>query len=402
MVLSKSILAIGMRLLYGLLLSISLIGWGNAKEPSSTPTIDPSIHGIDGSRFEAFGPKIDEAIQAGDLPGAVIAIGFKDDLIFHRAYGHRQLAPTPVAMSTETLFDLASLTKPVATATSIMQLVEKGLVDLDAPVSRYLPEFSKDQQASVTVRHLLLHTSGLIPDNSLKDYQEGVETAKANLLRLQPRSIPGEEFKYSDVGFLLLGEIVNRVSHKPLDQYVRDAVFGPLGMQQTTYNPPPQLREIAAPCEQRDGDWIRGIVHDPRAFALEGVAGHAGLFSTTSDLTLYARTMLGGGKLGDARILQPETIALMTEGVEVSSGIRSLGWDKQSPYSSNRGQSMSPSAFGHGGFTGTVMWIDPELQMFFIFLSNRLHPDGVGSVNKLAGSLGTIAADAIRERARVQ
>ncbi len=402
MVPSKTLLTTGMRLLCSFLLSITLIGVVRAEEPSSVPIVDPSIHGIDGSRFEEFGPKIDEAIQAGDLPGAVIAIGFKDDVIFHRAYGHRQLAPTPVAMSTETLFDLASLTKPVATATSIMQLVEKGLVDLDAPVSRYLPEFSKDQQSSVTVRHLLLHTSGLIPDNSLKDYQEGVVTAKTNLLRLQPRTVPGEEFKYSDVGFLLLGEIVSRVSQKPLDQYVRDAVFGPLGMQQTMYNPPLPLREIAAPCEQRDGDWIRGVVHDPRAFALEGVAGHAGLFSTTSDLTRYAKTMLGGGKLGDVQILQPETIHLMTEGVQVSSGIRSLGWDKQSPYSSNRGQSMSSAAFGHGGFTGTVMWIDPELQMFFIFLSNRLHPDGVGSVNKLAGSLGTIATDAIQERAKVQ
>ena len=166
-------------------------------------------------------------------------------------------------------------------------------------------------------------------------------------------------------------------------------------MHETGYLPSQELKARSAPTQKRDGQWIQGEVHDPRAFKLEGVAGHAGLFSTADDMAIYATMMLGDGSIGETQILTPETVKLMTQGNQVSSGIRGLGWDKQSSFSVNKGDLLTEAAFGHGGFTGTVLWIDPELDLFFIFLSNRVHPDGKGSVNQLAGKLATIAAGAV-------
>jgi CubicO group peptidase (beta-lactamase class C family) len=292
------------------------------------------------------------------------------------------------------VFDLASLTKPIATATSVMRLVQDGKIGVEQPVSRYLPEFGAHGKTSIRVRDLLLHIGGLIPDNALRDYQDGPEVAWKRICELKPIAAPGEKFSYTDVGFIVLGKLVERVSGQTLDRFAADVVFVPLGMADTMFNPSDALKRRAAPTERRDGEWIQGEVHDPRAHLLGGVAGHAGLFSTASDLVRYGQMMLARGNTPPVTVLNREVFSMMTEPHSILRGTRTLGWDHRSPYSSNRGEAFSDHAFGHGGFTGTVMWIDPEKNRVFIFLSNRLHPDGKGSVNALAGKIATIVGSA--------
>ncbi len=240
-----------------------------------------------------------------------------------------------------------------------MRLVQLGKVDVDQPVSHYLPEFTGEGKERITVSDLLLHIGGMIPDNALADYEDGPALAWERICGLKPIASPGEKFAYTDVGFIVLGKLVERVSGRTLDQFAAEEIFRPLGMTETMYVPSETLRIRAAPTEQRDDRWMRGEVHDPRAHRLGGVAGHAGLFSTAGDLVRYGQMMLSQGQGADA-VLNPMTFALMTQPREVPRGTRTFGWDHQSPYSSNRGETFSDAAFGHGGFTGTVIWIDPE------------------------------------------
>lgn len=329
------------------------------------------------------------------MPGCVVLVGRSGRIAWLKAYGARQLVPEVVPMTTDTVFDLASLTKPVATAASIMTLIEQGRLNLDDKVSKYIPDFGTNGKDAITIEHLLTHQAGLIPDNALRDYQDGPKLAFERIHQLDLRAEPGTRFIYSDVGFLVLGELVERISGKPLNKYAQSTIFEPLGMVETMFLPNESLRARAAVTQQRDGHWMQGEVHDPRSFELGGVAGHAGLFSTASDLAKYAQMLINGGQLGDVRVLRKETIDLMRKPIEVSSGLRALGWDVRTGYSSNRGDLFSDQAFGHGGFTGTAIWIDPQLELFVVFLSNRVHPDGKGSVNSLAGRIGTIAAASI-------
>lgn len=257
------------------------------------------------------------------------------------------------------------------------------------------PEFAPHGKDVLTVQDLLIHQSGLIADNPLADYERGPEEALRRICELKLQSPPGSKFTYSDVNFIVLGELVCRVGGQPLDVYARTNLFTPLGMLETGYLPSEALRTRAAPTERREGRWMRGEVHDPRAWKLGGVAGHAGLFSTAEDVALYAQALLDGGARGDARILSPTSVAVMTRGYKVSSGLRGLGWDKRTGFSGNRGERLTDAAFGHGGFTGTSLWIDPHLELFVLFLSNRVHPNGKGLVNPLAGRIGTVAASAI-------
>ncbi|MDR2115463.1 MAG: DUF1343 domain-containing protein, partial [Planctomycetaceae bacterium] len=338
---------------------------------------------------------VERAIVAKKMPGCVVCIGRSNGIAFLKAYGNKKVIPKElpaVPMTSDTLFDLASLTKPIATATSIMILIEQGKLKLDSPVAEYLTEFKTPEKQTITTRQLLLHTAGFIPDNNLSDYQDGVEKATERLLALNPVKKPGTDFRYSDVSFQLLGILTERVSGFRLDEFSRNNIFEPLGMTETCFLPNTDLSKKAAPTQDREP----GQVHDPRAFQLGGVAGHAGLFSTASDLALFATMLLHQGKIKEhSNVLKPETVQLMTTANTIPGGYRCLGWDMQTGYSGNRGKTMSPSAFGHGGFTGTSLWIDPALDLFVIFLSNRVHPDGKGSVNTLAGEIGTIAADAI-------
>ncbi|MDA0810499.1 MAG: serine hydrolase [Planctomycetota bacterium] len=358
---------------------------------------DPAECGLSVSRLAVIDDVVAEGLRDERMPGCVVLIGYRGRIVWLKSYGSRQVKPDAVPMTTDTVFDLASLTKPIATATSVMLLIEDGLVELDVPAAKYIPEFGNKGKEVITIRQLLVHQSGLLPDNSIKDYENGRADAFRRIHELDLRAKPGTRFMYSDVGFIVLGEIVERVSGKSLDAFARDRIFKPLGMSETGFNPPADLKQRAAPTQERNGDWMRGEVHDPRAFRLGGVAGHAGLFSTAEDLARYAQMLINKGVLGEARILEPETCQLMQSSHEVSSGVRTLGWDRRTGYSSNRGDLFSPEAFGHGGFTGTALWIDPAQEMFVIFLSNRVHPDGNGSVNSLAGRIGTLAAAAIND-----
>ncbi|WP_442511030.1 serine hydrolase domain-containing protein [Novipirellula sp. SH528] len=374
-------------------LAIMLLGMpAFASEPGPAP-----LSTLKTDTFDSIDYLVNRAIQQHKLPGAVVTIGYQGNVVFQRAYGHRQLEPTPIPMTVDTVFDLASLTKPIATATSVMTLVDKGLVDLNDAVSKHLPEFGNDGKEEITIKQLLLHTSGLTPDNAMSDYVDSPEAAMRNVMNLGLNYTPESKFRYSDVGFIVLGEMVRRKTGMDLNAYSQQTIFAPLGMKETGYKPATSLQQRAATTEQRGGHWMQGEVHDPRAYALGGVAGHAGLFSTAADLAVYATAMCNRGSLDDATIVSEKTFTAMTASYSVpGDALRGLGWDKQSGYSSNRGKTMSAAAFGHGGFTGTAMWIDPELKLYVIFLSNRVHPDGKGSVNALAGEIGTIAADAVK------
>jgi CubicO group peptidase (beta-lactamase class C family) len=301
-------------------------------------------------------------------------------------------------MSADTAFDLASLTKPVATATSIMLLVEQGKLSLSDRVAKHWPAFGAKGKDKITVEQLLLHTSGLIADNDVADYRNGKSKALERIVDLTPTSEPGSRFVYSDVGYIVLGELVERISGVPLDSFARKNLFNPLGMKETTFRPDDKLADRAAPTQERDGHWMKGEVHDPRAHALGGVAGHAGLFSTADDLAIYVRMLLRGGVFNGKRILSPLTVRLMTTPREVPGGLRAYGWDVQTAFSSNRGELFPRGeSFGHTGFTGTSLWLDPASDTAVIFLSNRVHPDGKGNVTKLRGQVATLAAAALTD-----
>ncbi len=340
---------------------------------------------------------IAQAIERKAIPGAVYWCGLGDQ-DRHWAQGHRARVPAPEAMTEDTLFDAASLTKVVATLPSVMLLVERGKLSLDAPVKTYLPAFAAP---TITVKHLLTHTSGLpasIPKDEAKPNWEGEAEGIRRATACTPDPAPGTLFRYSDVNFILLGELVRLVSGRPLDQFAAQEIFRPLKMDTSTFRPSPALAARIAPTE-RDaaGVMLRGVVHDPTARRMGGVAGHAGLFTTAADLAKYARFMLHGGPL-----LKPETLRLM-QSVQTPSTVadrRGLGWDIDSRYSRPRGTLYPLGSFGHTGFTGTALWLDPSTDSFFILLTTRLHPDGKGDTRDLNTEIGTLTARAIGLKAR--
>jgi uncharacterized protein YbbC (DUF1343 family)/CubicO group peptidase (beta-lactamase class C family) len=362
---------------------------------------------ISTERLEAIEPLVTEAISEKGLPGAVVLVGHRDRTLYLKAIGNRSLDPAVEPMTLDTIFDVASLTKPIATATSIMMLVEDGRLRLTDRVSTFVPGFGRYGKDNITIRHLLTHTSGLRPDVDLGDPWVGREEAIALAVEEVPLAPPGERFVYSDIGFFLLGHIVQQVSGVPLEQFARERIFEPLGMKDTMFLPPASLRARIAPsepctpygwpCTGPDMKMLRGIVHDPTARRMAGVAGHAGLFSTAADLAIYARMLLNGGVHQGRRILSPLTVAKFT-GPAMEPGernVRTLGWDFDSSFSANRGELLPIGSFGHTGFTGTSIWIDPRTGMFVLFMSNRLHPDGKGDVTPLRARVATVAASAI-------
>ena len=351
--------------------------------------------GLEDRRFAGVSVMVAEAIAARKTPGAVVVFANRNDVLFAQSYGDRQVEPGREAMTLDTVFDLASITKPVATGMSVMKLVDDGKVSVNDTVAKYVPEFGKHGKDKITIAQLLTHMGGLIPDNALSDYQDGQAKAWQRICDLKLRSPPGQKFAYTDVGFIVLGKLVQEVSGVSLDRFAKENLYGPLGMNDTMFDPPESLRKRAAATERRGGRMIRGEVHDPRAYAMDGVAGHAGLFSTAGDLVRFGQMMLGSGKLGDTRILSDKTFATMIKPRDIRRGTRAYGWDHQSPYSRNRGTAFSDTAIGHGGFTGTVFWVDPDQDLIFIFLATRLHPDGKGSVNALAGEIATMVTKKI-------
>ena len=312
--------------------------------------------------------------------------------------GFRAVAPAEEAMTLETVFDAASLTKVVATAPAIMMLAEQGRVDIEAPVSRYLPEFVGEGRERIRVRHLLTHTSGLKPglarEPAWTGYAEGIRRAVTTV----PDAEPDVFFRYSDINFILLGETVRRVSGEGLDIFVLKHLFTPLKMASTRYLPPAEWQPRIAPTEKdENGVMLRGDVHDPTARHMGGVAGHAGLFTCAEDLARFARMILNGGELDGVRVLQAGTLERMRR-VHTAATVyerRGLGWDIESAYSRPRGEVFPGGSFGHTGFTGTSLWMDPYSRSFVIFLSSRLYPDGGGSVRDLYEEIGTSAARCI-------
>lgn len=358
---------------------------------------DADALGFEGAVLARIGAEIDREIAAGRLAGAVVCVGRRAGIALLEARGSRAVEPAEEAMTVDTVFDLASLTKPVATATAVMQLVEDGRLRLADPAARHLPGFESSGKGRITIRDLLVHESGLIADNALSDYEQGPEEAWRRILALEPLAPPGEKFVYSDVNFLVLGRVVEAVGGRPLDRHFAERIAAPLRLADTGFLPPADLRPRIAPTERRAGEMLRGVVHDPRAALLGGVAGHAGLFGSAADLASFARALLGGGALEDGRVLSPAGVATMTRAERVpGGGVRGLGWDKRSAFSGNRADLFTERAFGHGGFTGTSLWIDPGLDLFVVFLSSRLHPHGKGEVNALASRVGSIAAASLR------
>ncbi len=268
---------------------------------------------------------------------------------------------------------------------------------MDAPVCKYIPEFTGGGKENVTVRELLTHTSGLPPDIETKSDWHGWKTGIKMACAVQLDTPPGTHFKYSDINFILLGEIVRRVSKMPLNEFVQKEVYGPLKMTDTGYLPPKSKLSRIAPTEVVNGKPWHGVVHDPTSRHMGGVAGHAGLFSTASDLARYARMMLNMGELDGVRIFTPETVKLMTspQCPPAVDELHGLGWDIDSPYAGPRGSLFPIGSYGHTGWTGTSVWIDPYSKTFVIFLSNRNHPTEAGNVIGLRRKLGTLAAEAI-------
>ena len=353
---------------------------------------------FDPAKLAAMDVAINQAIAAKKCPGGVLWVEHRG-VTYHKAYGHRALVPAAEPMTEDTIFDAASLTKVVAATPAMMLLIERGQVKLDEPVKTYIPEFSGEDKDAITVRQLMTHISGLRGDVETKTDWHGQQTAIKKACAEKLQAPPGTAFRYSDINFFLLGEIVQRVSHQPLEEFVAREVYRPLKMVDTCYLPPRSKLGRIAPTEVVNGKPYRGVVHDPTARHMGGVAGHAGLFTTAADLARYSRMLLNKGTLDGVRIFKPETVDLMTS-VQSPPNLtarRGLGWDIDTGYSGPRGKLFPVGSYGHTGWTGGSIWIDPFSQSFVIFLSNRNHPDESGNVIGLRAKLGTLAAEAITD-----
>ena len=372
--------------------------------------------------------KIDEAVLESiarkETPGAVVLVTRKGRIVYRKAFGDRAIEPKREAMTVDTIFDLASLTKIVATATSIMILVERGKVSLADPVALYIPEFGENGKERITVEQLMTHRAGLPPDNEIADYVGKTVDPLPLIYELRPSYEPGSRFVYSDVGFIVAAEIVRRVSGERIDRFADKNISTPLGMKSTFFSSkledirsevrsksdfaPEKLSQIieilkhtqerTAPTENREGRWMRGEVHDPRAYEMGGVAGHAGLFSTADDLAIFCQMILNKGEYNGTRILAPYSVERMVSAQNLpTSQMRGIGWDINTSFSSNRGDLFPVGTFGHTGFTGTSIWLDPASETFVVLLTNRVHPNGKGDVTRLRSFVASIVAAAITE-----
>ena len=368
----------------------------------------PEAVGLSSERLKLLEQFLVDCIQQKYFPGAVIIVGRHDRIVFRQAYGQAQWVPEPKPMKIDMLFDLASLTKPVATATSIMILVERGKLSLHDKVRDYIPEFSvyKDEKGQkgeeARLWHLLTHTSGLPAYTNAEEVARlygspcPTETLVKHIASLKKEFPPGKDFRYSCLGYITLAYIIQKVTGKDIATFARENIFLPLSMKRTFFNPPPEMKEECVATEVIAGKPLIGVVHDPLARLQGGISGNAGLFSTADDLALFARMMLHQGELDGQRILSPLSVRRMTEIYpEVLFSGRGLGWDINSPYSTNRGDLFGRSSYGHTGYTGTSIWIDPETKTFVIFLTNRVHPDDKGVIIPVRSRVANLVAAAI-------
>ncbi len=382
----------------GLLLAL-LAGTGCETQPPRPPAPRPTP-AFRADKLDEIDRAVATRVAAGELPGANLWLEHRRTA-HHGAFGSRALEPAREPMSEDTVFDAASLTKVIATTPCILRLVEAGRIGLEDPVARYLPAFAAHGKGGITLRHLLTHTSGLRPGLPSRGDWSGPGDALALACAETPAQAPGKQFVYSDINFIVLGELVRAVSGRGIDQAAREWIYGPLGMRDTGFLPlaaglPPS--RIAPTERQPGGACLRGVVHDPTARRMGGVAGHAGVFTTAPDLARFCRMLLGGGELDGHRVLSPATVARMTS-VQTPDGIpaRGLGWDIDSPYAGPRGRHFPVGSYGHTGWTGTSVWIDPGSDTFVILLSNRNHPTEAGDVRNLRREVGTLAAEALAD-----
>lgn len=353
----------------------------------------PAALGMDAGRLALIDPVVEDGIKAGDFPGAVVLIGRHGRIAFERAYGERRLKPKSESMTVDTVFDLASLTKAVATAPAIMQLVQDGKLRLDAHLGDLIPDCNRKDKRAITVRQLLEHDSGLRPGfdraslHRIHGYDDGVRLACLS----KPFARPGREFRYSDLNYLLLADIVRRVSGRRLDEFAAAGLYRPLGMHDTGFNPPPSLTPRIAPTDAGAGTVADGI-----ARRMDGVSGNAGVFSTAGDLAVYCAMLLNGGEWHGTRVLSPLAVRRMTTpATDHRQGVRGLGFDIDTAYSGARGDLFPYGSFGHTGYTGTSIWLDPGTDTFVIILTSRLYPHGRGDVRDLRSQVASIAASAI-------
>ncbi|MEZ4223215.1 MAG: DUF1343 domain-containing protein [Polyangiaceae bacterium] len=370
-------------------------------EPPETPPA--ALLRLPAAERRVLEAAIESAVKGGDLPGAVVVVGSSRGVWFQQAFGRLAVEPVPLPMRLDAVFDLASLTKAVATAMSVSRLVQDGRVGYDQPVSRWIPSFGREDKRSITLRALLTHTSGLPAANDVRDETQGTTRAAEAIARL-PLNQSGA-YRYSDLGFIVLGAVVERASGQTLDQFAAREVFQPLGMTSTRFRPP--RSPLLVPTTREESGFLRGTVHDPRARALGGVAGHAGLFASAGDLARLARALLLGGTLQGTRVLDRAAVDRMTrplsaprakdlaairENAELDRDARfTLGWDSPDDPETS---AMSPASYGHEGFTGTSLWIDPRRDQFVVMLSSRLHPDGRGKAVPLGREIRRLFAGA--------
>ena len=374
---------------------------------------DPESVGLVASQLNHIDEAIAASIQAGEIPGAVVLVARHGRIAYFKAFGNRSVKPAQEAMTTDTIFDMASMTKVMATAPSIMLLAERGVLRLDDKVKRYLPNFTGGGKDGITLLNLLTHYSGLPPDFELSKQWSGYAEALEELWKINTASEPGKTFVYSDLNYITLGEVVRAVSGKSLDAFALENIFVPLDMTDTGFHPPASLVPRIAPTETRRNTlkylngqaslpsldkMLRGEVHDPTAWRMGGVAGHAGIFSSARDLAIFSQMFLDHGTYPGGRILSPASIEAMTspQSPANASDIRGYGWDLESIYSSPRGD-IFKTGFGHTGFTGTSLWIHPQSDSFVILLTNRVHPDGGKDINHLRGAVANVVAASIAD-----
>ncbi|MBV9216531.1 MAG: beta-lactamase family protein, partial [Acidobacteria bacterium] len=421
------------------------------------PVAPPQSVGMSAEKLALIDGLVNEEIANKKLPGAVVIVGHKGKIVFRKAFGNRSLVPNVEPMTVDTIFDVASLTKVVATTTSIMILIERGQLRLSDTIGKFIPEIKDENAKRVTIQQLMVHLSGYAPDFDLKEKWTGHDGMLQALYKEKLRNPSGTKFVYSDIDYIVLGEMVERIGGKTLDVFVKENIFVPLGGLTTTFfrrdlnrDTPntlygnlallPRIAPTEDVCGQQsylggvpDKDCgkilqvLHGDVHDPTAYRMNGVAGHAGLFSTADDLARFCQMLLNGGVVPEGgnpsssegvssrgkntlptgrvsassprRVLSAMSIARMTAPYVVSEtgDTRGLGWDMNTSYSSNRGDLFPFGSFGHTGFTGTSIWIDRVSQTFVVFLSNRVHPDGKGDVGPLRAKVATVVASAVED-----
>ena len=319
---------------------------------------------------------IEKAIADSAFPGAVLLVSKDGDILHEKAYGNFTYESSSSKVTTNTIFDLASVSKAVGTTTAAMMLIDKGELNLDDKVIMYLPEFNNNGKENITIRNLLVHNSGLAPFKKYYDVYSTAEEVINDIMNLAPEQEPGSKYVYSDLGMIALQKVIEKISGKSLDRFLADNLFNPLGMTSTMYNPPPELKDSCMPTEL-DDFWrmrqLQGEVHDERAYMLNGVAGHAGLFSTARDIAKFLQMILQKGYYQGRQYIKPETVEMFTT-KQSDQSTRGLGWDTKSPEGSSSGQYFNLSSYGHTGYTGTSVWTDPTKNLYVILLTNRVYP----------------------------